>query len=811
MVAPEPLAAKAIVVNQSWIQLYLPEKAYDAAQVEGTSAYTITSDDDPAFSGGVKPALVQRRHFPESAPYSDDKTFGDPMKITVVYRVYLKMPKPLKEGKTYKVTAAEGVKIGGPFSVTWSPTEANEAIHVNQVAYLADGPKIAYLSAWTGKGTVDFGEASAFEVIDEATNKSVLSGNVHLDVTADKEPWSKSNVYSLDFSSLEAEGTYHLYVPTVGASYPFRISKAAFNDIGYTLLRGLTMQRDGDHGLDEPNMSHWVRPPAHLDDAIVESTGQWADLSGGHMDAGDRGKYPHNMADVSGSMLSTMRLFPEEVEKLGESLQIPESGNGVPDFIDEAVYELDFLYKVVMNTPKDGAVPFYLRPQNKDGQGGYEDGEPLEGKPKRKLYDETQGPNRSETLYTAGVLAMAYNTPIMQKYVPAKCADYLAAAERAYNAFKVHNTEGTFFKEKGWYDPWKGGPTPWADEMLVAASNLLEATGDAAYVAPLKAALPADLKKVKLWSWALTGPWLTAYVSLYKSTSTKLSDEIPGIKERAEEAIIHWGDETMGHDGKPYAAPFGAPLPSMVMNEVGWYFSGDQTAFPAMVAYGVTKDVKYRDVLIKTWSYLLGANPLSRTFISGLGQPQRSPRWTVHEIAHYQWQAYKAGSPDGWSEIVPGIPSADLQTGGFDAYIDQPYNVERKNKKFPAAGEYAALYRYHDSWTVKNEFTIDRLTRGAVSVIPLVAAAATGPSSDPNDPNGSPSGDPGTGPGAGSESGGQAESGAAPGASKGSGALGCSVSERPSSEGGFGALGWLAGASLLALMSQRKRARRRGE
>src|SRR5262249_23030981 len=151
---------------------------------------------------------------------------------------------------------------------------------------------------------------------------------------------------------------YHLYIPGVGSSYSFRIGADAFNQIGYTLLRGLTMQRDGDHGIDDAAFTHWPRPPAHLDDAIIESTGKQADLSGGHMDAGDRGKYPHNMADVSGSLLSTMRLFPSEVEAVGESLQIPESSNGIPDVIDEAVYELDFLYKVVMNTPKDGTVPF---------------------------------------------------------------------------------------------------------------------------------------------------------------------------------------------------------------------------------------------------------------------------------------------------------------------------------------------------------------------------------------------------------------------------------------------------------------------
>lgn len=834
-VAPAPLVSRALPVNARWIQLYLPEKAYNAAAVENKLNYTITSPNDPAFAGaGVKAEAVQHRHFPESAPYADAPAFGDPVKLTMIYRVYVKTPKAMTEGKTYTVTPAGTVNVGGPYTFVWNGATPNEAIHVNQVAYLAGGPKIAYLSAWTGQGTVDFGASPTFQVINEATNTQVFSGPVKLDVLAAQEPWSKSNVYSMDFTALSASGKYRIRVPGVGSSFSFRIGKDAFNQIGYTLLRGLTMQRDGAHGLDSASVTHWARPPAHLDDGIVESTGLKVDLVGGHMDAGDRGKYPHNMADASGSMLSAIRLFPNEAVLLGETLQIPESTNGIPDLIDEAVYELDFLYKAVMNTPKDGTLPFYLRPQNPDGSGGYEAGIGLQGKPNRKLYDKTQGPNRSETLYAAGVLAMAYNTPLMKQYVPAKCAGYLTAAKRAFKGFMDHNANASYFKDVGWYDPFQAGPTPWADEMLVAATNLLEATGDVAYLPPLKAAMPADLTAVKRWGWQLAGPWLTAFVSLYYATSPALAQGIPGIKAKAEAAIINWGDWTIGLPGKPHAAPFGAPLPSSVYNAVGWYFSGDQTAYPAMVAYGVTHNTKYRDVIVKTWNYLLGGNALSRTYISGLGDPQRSPRWQVHEIGHYQWQKYKAGDPSGWSEIVPGIPSADIQNGNYDWFIDLPYNVARKTNRFPAIADYPALYRYHDSWSTTNESTIERMTRGAVSVMPLIADPALAAVEPPSDSatdgaGGAPPEDvPSAEDGAGGDNAVDTESvesddgiGGAPAASEDDDALGasdtngmdadeqagCTLNGATTSKG---ALGWLAAASLLALARLTRRSGRAG-
>ncbi|MBW7462362.1 glycoside hydrolase family 9 protein, partial [Paenibacillus sepulcri] len=103
-------------------------------------------------------------------------------------------------------------------------------------------------------------------------------------------------------------------------------------------------------------------PAAHLDDAVDQATGQRVDLVGGHMDAGDRGKYPINVATTSSTLLAAAQLFPDQIETLGESLEIPESDNGAPDFLDELVYELDYLRKAVMNTSKEGALPRFLRP-----------------------------------------------------------------------------------------------------------------------------------------------------------------------------------------------------------------------------------------------------------------------------------------------------------------------------------------------------------------------------------------------------------------------------------------------------------------
>jgi hypothetical protein len=262
MAAPAAQVSKARAINSRWLELYLPEKEYNAITVKELVRYTLTSVDDASFAGGIKPIVAQNRHWPETAPYADYKV-SDTGEIRVAYRVFLKTPAAatLKIGKTYTLTVDGGVGagIGGQYTFKFSSTAPNESIHVNQAAYLASGPKTAYMSGWTGEGTVSFDGASTFSLINVSTGATVYSGNVVLDVDAATEVWSKSNVYSMDFSAFTTEGTYRIYVPTVGSSFQFKISSSAFNDIGYTVVRGLTMQRDGNHGLDSPLVTGWHR------------------------------------------------------------------------------------------------------------------------------------------------------------------------------------------------------------------------------------------------------------------------------------------------------------------------------------------------------------------------------------------------------------------------------------------------------------------------------------------------------------------------------------------------------------------------
>ncbi|WP_438449252.1 InlB B-repeat-containing protein [Gorillibacterium sp. sgz5001074] len=724
-VAPDPAGSYASVIDSRWMELCLVDQPYSDTQVTNTDYYIITSTDDPDFSGGVTPILVHYRYFPEQAPYNSSFS-GDIGKIQVFYRAYLKLPSSVqfKEGHTYSLAVNPAVANVGPFSFSFDLSQPNLVIHSNQVGYLPEAAKVAYLSHWTGQGSVDFSGYKHFYVVEEETGQSVFTGDIQLHLANDR--WTKSDIYAMDFSAMRSEGRYHLYIPGIGVSYPFRISSLIYRDeIGYTITRAMFMQRDGNHGLQNPAYTHWNRPPAHLDDGIDQARyldngknleAARVNLTGGHMDAGDRGKYPYNSAYVGLDMLLGAKYFPEQVEALGESLDIPESNNGIPDYLDEMVYELDWLHKAIMNTSTDGTLANYLRPQSNDPETGtYETGQPLEGAKNRMFYNRTQGPNKAETLFAAGVMAEAYNSPIMKKYYSAaKLQGYLDAALRAYNGFKLHYQDPKYLKENTYYDASKvGTPHTWSNEMLLAASALMVATGNVhEYMPWIQSEMATDLTKynsIKRYNWVLDPAWTGVFVSLYENPY--LSDT---IRQWAYGGILNYAESEMNHE-----TPFGASAQDEgYPNLIGWRFTSS-TLMPIVVGYGVTKNPLYLERLQKTWDYTLGSNAVSRSFITGLGDPQREPRWFVHEINQYQWIQHAQGK-GGWVEPPPGLPNSDIQSAPYPYWFDDTENTAAKSKVFPSYNDHAVMYRYADSWNTQNEFSMNILSANAVSMLPLI-------------------------------------------------------------------------------------------
>ncbi|MEL7222682.1 MAG: glycoside hydrolase family 9 protein, partial [Bacteroidota bacterium] len=90
----------------------------------------------------------------------------------------------------------------------------------------------------------------------------------------------------------------------------------------------------------------------------TENSSLEKDLSGGWFDAGDYNKY---VTFAEGTIHDLLYAYEENPAAFGDDWNIPESGNGIPDLLDEIKWELDWLLK--MNND-DGSVQIKMGSRN---------------------------------------------------------------------------------------------------------------------------------------------------------------------------------------------------------------------------------------------------------------------------------------------------------------------------------------------------------------------------------------------------------------------------------------------------------------
>src|SRR5690606_37489353 len=170
-------------------------------------------------------------------------------------------------------------------------------------------------------------------------------GAVH-EISGDRAWW-------FDFSSLTAPGEYYvLDVDNAARSAVFTVADDVYREPLRHAVRTFFYQRAGFAKEAPFADAGWVDGASHVgpgqdtesrlysapDDASTER-----DLSGGWYDAGDYNKYTRWSADYVVSMLLA---YEEHPAAFGDDFGIPESGNGVPDILDEARWGMDWLVRM---------------------------------------------------------------------------------------------------------------------------------------------------------------------------------------------------------------------------------------------------------------------------------------------------------------------------------------------------------------------------------------------------------------------------------------------------------------------------------
>jgi hypothetical protein len=311
----------------------------------------------------------------------------------------------------------------------------------------------------------------------------------------------------------------------------------------------------------------------------------------------------------------------------------------------------------------------------------------------------------------------------MQQYFPTKCTQYLTAALRSYNGFKLRLAANNIGTSTAYDQTRYGSPHPWSDEMMYCAASLLQATGDTAeyrhWLDEEMPTTPTNYNSFKHWGWVTSGtPWQYAFLAIYYNTNSAVTQ---AKKTWAYNGLVNYANSEMNHE-----SPFGALTQDEGYNwQIGWHFIWDYMN-PVLIGYGVTGNTTYLNRIQKTWNYVLGANAPSRPFITGLGDPQREYRWFVHDLWQVEYSYYflGTGTGGGWIEPPPGIPIADLQIYAWQNYYD---NNSASQEVYPGSTSSlrAIMYSYSDSWNTTNEYVVPNMAAQAFAVLPMLQASTT--------------------------------------------------------------------------------------
>jgi len=212
------------------------------------------------------------------------------------------------------------------------PLPVPVAVKTNQLGYEVNGEKL-FVVRYNK-------DVSEFKIHDADSDEVVYTGKLPDEFL--NSPSGGGSLRTGDFSDFKTPGTYYISVEGDGESYPFVITEDVYKDAFKDVIKVLTLQRCGME-LDKDLAGDFAHPACHTDIATVYGTNEQKDVSGGWHDAGDYGRYVVPGAKtVKDLFLSYTSSSAAQADDLG----IPESGNGVPDVLDEARYELEFFLKM---------------------------------------------------------------------------------------------------------------------------------------------------------------------------------------------------------------------------------------------------------------------------------------------------------------------------------------------------------------------------------------------------------------------------------------------------------------------------------
>ncbi len=228
-------------------------------------------------------------------------------------------------------------------------------IVVDQFGYLPDAPKIAVIrDPITGyDAALSFSPGSTYALVNATTKETIFSGPPVIWNNGNTDASSGDKAWWFDFSHVTQTGKYFIVdVDKNVRSFEFNISPSVYNHVLKQAVRTMFYQRAGYAKQAPFAEKAWVDGASHIgnlqdkncrifNDKFNAATER--DVSGGWYDAGDYNKYTnwtaHYIIDMMISYLENPLIWKDDYN-------LPESGNGIPDIVDEAKWGLDHLIRM---------------------------------------------------------------------------------------------------------------------------------------------------------------------------------------------------------------------------------------------------------------------------------------------------------------------------------------------------------------------------------------------------------------------------------------------------------------------------------
>ncbi len=569
--------------------------------------------------------------------------------------------------------------------------EPTNAVRVNQLGYY---PTLAKLATYVSKST-----SPETWSLKNSAGQTVKTGTTTVK-GFDKS--SGDDVHIIDFSSYTEIGKD--YVLAVGSkeSLPFDIGTDMYTDMKRDAMRYFYHNRSGIAiKMPYAENSDWERGAGHAKDVMSLSAGQSGgytlDVTGGWYDAGDHGKYVVN----GGIAVWTLMNMYERAKILNgdmttapfadKSLNIPESGNGLADVLDEARWEMEMLLKfqVPSGTYKD-----MVHHKGHDIKWTALCVPPEDDEMERYL----QPPSTAATLNLAATAAQAsriwkgIDTTFSSKCLTAAEAAWAAAVKNPAVYADPNNSIGG-----GAYADDKV-----TDDFYWAACELYVTTGKATYLDYIKKSEDylkepyslyggENLGLTGCFDWGNTGGLGTITLALVPNglPTSDIATAKANIKTAADKFI-----QIAAKQG--YGIPIEENLSVASGIEVEGFPWGSNSfvvneAICMAYAYEFSNDAKYLSGVSGAMDYLMGRNPNLQCYVTGYGDnPLENP--------HHRFFAEQS---DG---TFP-TPPAGFLSGGPNSGLQDPW-VKGSGWHVGEMAPEKCFMDHIESWST-NEVTIN--------------------------------------------------------------------------------------------------------